>query len=105
MDTMDLIRALVSELTNKDNKTSLEKDILDTWNELYKQPFDEKSAKKQVDSNDITHPDICLTIATYPTTVRVSRSYQPTEADIKYNLKNQLILLASKEWEAKRSGQ
>ncbi len=105
MDTMDLIRALVSELAIKDKRTSLEKDILDTWNELYKQPFDEKSAKKQVDSNDITHTDIYLAIAAMPTTVRVSRSYQPTEVDIKYNLKNQLILLAGKEWEAQRSGE
>lgn len=63
MDTMDLVRALVSELAIKDKRTSLEKDILDTWNELYKQPFDEKSAKKQVDSNDITHPDIDSAIA------------------------------------------
>ena len=101
---MDKVNMLIDALKAKQIITSLEKDILDTWNELYKQPFDEKSAKKQVDSNDITHPDICLTIATYPTTVRVSRSYQPTEADIKYNLKNQLILLAGKEWEAQRSG-
>lgn len=105
MDTMDLVRAMVSELAIKDKKTSLEKDILDTWNELCKQPFDEKSAKKQVDSNDITHPDICLAIAAMPTTIRVPRSHQPTEADIKYNLINQLILLAGKEWEAQRSGQ
>lgn len=104
MDTMDMIRTLVSKLTIKDNKTALEKDILDTWNELYKQPFDKRSAKKQVDSNDITYPDICFTIATYPTTVRVSGYYQPTEADIKYNLTNQLALLANKEWEALRSG-
>ena len=104
MDTMDLIRGLISELMIKDNKTPLEKEILDTWNELYKQPFDEKSEKKQVDHNDITHPDICYTIATYPTTVQVSRSYRPTEVDLKYNLKNQLILLAGKEWEAQCSG-
>lgn len=104
MDTMDLVRALVSELMIKDKRTSLEKDILDTWNELYKQPFDEKSAKKQVDTNDVCHPDICLTIAAMPTTIRVSRAYQLTEADIKYNLKNQLILLAGKKWEAQRNG-
>lgn len=104
MDTMDLVRALVSELAIKDKRTSLEKDIIDTWNELYKQPFDEKSAQEQVDSNDITHPDICLAIAAMPTTTRVPRTYQPTEADIKYNLKNQLILLAGKEWEAQHYG-
>ena len=104
MDTMKLIHSLVSELAIKDKKTALEKDILDTWNKLYKQPFDETSAKQQVKSNDSNYPDICLAIAAMPTTVRVSRSYQPTEADIKYNLTKQLILLAGKEWEAQRNG-
>lgn len=102
---MDTVGLLIEFLKQKKVLTPLEQDILDTWNELYKQPFDEKSAKKQVDSNDITHPDICLTIAAMPTTVRVPRVYQPTEADIKYNLKNQLILLAGKEWEAQRNRQ
>lgn len=104
MDTMNLVHTLVSELAIKDKITSLEKDILDTWSELSKQPFNEKSAKQQVESNDIAHPDIYLAIAAMPTTVRVSKFYQPTEADIKYNLTNQLILLAGKEWEAQRNG-
>ncbi len=37
------------------------------------------------------------TSAAMPTTVRVSRSYQPTEADIRHYRKNQLILPAGKE--------
>ena len=99
---MDLISILINELSAKKEITPLEKDILDTWNELNKNPFDEKTAKKQVDSNDINHPDIFLAIAEMPTTVQMPKTYQPTEYDIKYNLQNQLILLAKKEQEVQR---
>ena len=104
MDKLDLIRELISKLMIKDEKTSIEKDILETWNELIKQPFDKESAHKQVVSNDSNYPDIFFTIAAMPSTVQLPKSYQPTEADIKYNLQNQLILLAGKEWEAQLNG-
>lgn len=100
---MDTISVLIEFLKAKQQITLLEKDILDTWNELNKHPIEMESAKKQVVSNDINYPDICFEIATMPTTVRVSRSYQPTEADIKYNLENQLIRLVKREYEEQRN--
>ena len=76
--------------------TPLEKDILDTWNELQKNPFDCSAAQKQVLQNDAKYPDIFFAIAALPTTV--SRHIeQMTEFDIRYNLENQLAALAAKE--------
>ena len=98
---MDVIKAVIETLRAKREITSLEKDILDTWNELYKVPFDSDSAGRQVNSNDHKYPEIFMAIAAMPTTVQRPSSYIPTEADIKYNLNNQLILLVEKECEAK----
>lgn len=100
---MDRIKILIELLRAKKDITTLEKDILDTWEELYKVPFDENSAKKQVNSNDRSYPEIFLTIAAMPTTIQRPKSYIPTEADIKYNLHHQLTLLAAKEWNEQNS--
>ena len=67
--------------------TPLEKDILDTWNELQKSPFDRSSAQP---------PDILVAIKALPTTV-VRPFDQVTESDIRYNLGKQLEALAVKE--------
>ena len=76
--------------------TPLEKDILDTWNELQKNPFDRSAAQRQVLQNDAKYPEIFLAIAALPTTV--SRPIERmTEFDIRYNLENQLAALAAKE--------
>ena len=39
---------LIEYLRQKQYLTDLEKDILDTWNELQKNPFDRSAAQKQV---------------------------------------------------------
>ena len=39
---------LIAYLRQKQYITDLEKDILDTWNELQKTPFDYRSAQMQV---------------------------------------------------------
>lgn len=60
---MDSCSLLIEALRAKRYITPLEKDILDTWNELQKYPFDINSAERQVVSNDINHPKICLSTA------------------------------------------
>lgn len=75
--------------------TPLEKDILDTWNELQKSPFDRSSAQRQIMQNNVKHPEILFAIQTLPTTV--VRSFdQVTDSDIRYNLEKQLEALAAK---------
>ena len=86
----------IEYLRQKQYLTDLEKDILDTWNELQKNPMDRSAAQKQVLQNDAKYPEIFLAIAALPTTV--SRPIERmTELDIRYNLENQLAALAAKE--------
>ena len=87
---------LIAYLRQKQYIADLEKDILDTWNELQKNPFDRSAAQKQVLQNDAKYPEIFFAIKSMPTTV--SRPIeQMTESDIRYNLENQLAALAAKE--------
>ena len=94
---MDRVNMLIKVLKAKRIITPLEKDILDTWNELHKNPFSMESAEKQVAMNDVNHKDIFDRIAALPTTVVKLRS-TITEADIRYNLINQLNMLVDKEF-------
>lgn len=89
---------LIDFLKLKEEITPLEKDILDTWNELQKSPLDMDSSKKQILSNTISHPDIQAKVNALPTTI-VKPSNQITEADNQYILQCQLVLLAEKEAE------
>ena len=63
----------------------VEKDILDTWNELQKSPFDRSSAQRQIMQNNVKHPEILFAIQALPTTV-VRPFDQVTDSDIRYNL-------------------
>lgn len=90
-------------LRDKYQKTALEKDILDTADELFKNPFDMDTAKKQVLKNNSIHPDICAAIAALPTTERYPNR-APTEEDLGYNLYYQLDFLIMKEVEALNRG-
>lgn len=87
---------LIAALKVKQCRTDLEKDILDTWNELQKKPFDRSSAQRQVIQNNVKYPDIFAVISARPT-VSVRPFTQVTESDIQYNLKEQLTVLALKE--------
>jgi hypothetical protein len=91
--------ALIATLRSKQYITPLEKDILDTWNELNKVPFDMESSLRQILSNDANHLDISAAVNTLPTTVQKPRD-QVTEADRRYILTTQLAFLAQKEMEA-----
>lgn len=100
---MDAISVLIEALRAKKVITSLEKDIVDTWDELYKNPFAMESAERQVAMNDANHKDIFEKIALLPTTVLKPR-YAITENDIRYKLTNQLNMLIEKEWNALNGG-
>lgn len=76
--------------------TPLEKDILDTWNELQKNPFDRISAQVQIVQNNEKYPEIFAMVTALPTT-EVRPFNQASESDIRYNLEKQLIALAIKE--------
>lgn len=87
---------LIEYFRQKQYLTDLEKDILDTWNELQKNPFDRSAAQKQVIQNNAKHPEIFVAIAALPATE--TRPFeQATDSDIRYNLENQLAALAAKE--------
>lgn len=89
--------ALIEYLKQKQYITDLEKDILDTWDELQKDPFDRKSAEQQVLSNDANYRDIAAMVTVLPTTVPKPRE-QITETDLRYNLTMQLAALVAKGW-------
>ena len=89
-------RFLIEYRKQKQYLTDLEKDILDTWNELQKNPFDRSAAQKQVVQNNAKHPEIFVAIAALPATE--TRPFeQATDSDIRYNLEKQLAALAAKE--------
>lgn len=86
----------IEYLKQKHCLTDLEKDILDTWNELQKIPFDRSSAQAQIRQNNLKYPEILTSIAALPATV-VRSFNQATESDIQYNLEKQFVALVAKE--------
>ena len=90
-----LIDSLILSLRAKGVLSGLEKDILDTYKELHKQPFDFSSAMKQIQWNESSYPTLKQTVAEMPTTILKPPS-ELTEADLRYNLSCQLSLLVGK---------
>ena len=101
---MDATSIMIEMLKQKKYITPLEKDILDTWNELQKYPFDMDSAEHQIISNDINHPKVAAMVTSMPTTVPKPRE-QITETDLRYLLTMQLSGLIEKERAVTRNGQ
>ena len=97
------ISALINVLRYSENITPLQKDILDTWHELKKNPFDKDSAQKQIVSNNINHPDIFVAIRVSPGVVQKPFD-AVTQEDMIFNLHRQLACLAEKEMEAHTNG-
>lgn len=95
---MDYNSLLFACLKEKEYLTDLEKDILDTWNEIQKNPFDRVSAQWQVIQNDLKHPELLAVI------IAVYSSTQGT-VDIRDILEKQLMVLLVKEgWPAELAG-
>ena len=89
---------LIAFLRQKQYLTDLEKDILDTENELQKNPFNRCAAEAQVKKNNIKYPNIFATIAALPGTV-IHPFCEAEDADIQSNLNRQLDALIAKELE------
>ena len=89
---------LIAALKVKPYLTDLEKDILDTWNEIQKVPFDRVSAQGQLIQNALKYPELLAVI------IAVYSSAQGT-VDIRDILEKQLMVLLVKEgWPAELAG-
>lgn len=99
------IKGLITELLKQNRLlTPLEQDILDTYNELSKKPFDRNSAIRQSQKNNINHPDIFLEISTNPATV-LKPWAAASDEDVYSSLMSQLEALGKRELEAHRNDQ
>lgn len=101
---MDIVSFVIEFLKQKKVITPLEQDILDTYHELGKTPFDRDASIKKIRENNINYPDIFVAISASPATV-----YKPWEEasdeDVCSNLMSQLGVLAEKEWKVLQCGQ
>lgn len=88
---------LIAALKVKPYLTDLEKDILDTWNEIQKKPFDRASAQRQVIQNTLKYPELLAVI------IAVYSSTQGT-VDIRDILEKQLMVLLVKEGRSAEPG-
>lgn len=100
---MDTLAVLIETLKLKEVITDLESDILETFKEYRRDPFDRKAAEKRMDMNYTKYNDIFKKAAEVPGVVYLPSSALSDE-DILSNLQYQLLLLAKKEWEAQHSG-
>ena len=101
MDSTSLILELLKQ---KGVLTPLEQDILDTYHELDKQPFERNSAIRQSQKNNINHPDIFEEMSTKPTTVLKPWAVASDE-DVYSNLMSQLGALTERELEVLKRAQ
>ena len=100
---MDAISVLIEMLKEKDVITPLEQDILDTYHEASKNPFDRDSAIRQAQKNNCNHPDIFAAISVSPTTV-LKPWNAVSDEDVCSNLTSQLGALVKQEWEVLQGG-
>lgn len=101
---MDSISLILEVLKQKQVITPLEQDILDTYHELNKKPFERDSAIRQSQKNNINHPDIFEEISANPTTVLKPWAVASDE-DVYSNLMSQLGVLTEQELEVLKRGQ
>lgn len=92
-----VISVFVSVLRAQSHLNDLEKDIIDTWNELNRTPFDLESAKSQELHNRTTYPDVQLAVLGMPSTA-VKDPSQLDMNDLVYVLNCQLGLLIAKRF-------
>ena len=101
--TEQQISALINVLRYTNRITPLQKDILDTWDELQKKPFDTDAARRQIVSNNVNHPDLFAAISVMPGVIQKPFD-AVTQEDMIFNLRRQLDGLAAKEMEAHING-
>ena len=77
-------------------KTSRQKDILDTWDEMNKNPFDRRTAINQAKKNKMNHSELVVEITV--ASVVVTRPWEElSDYDIYCNLQWQLEVLIGEE--------
>ena len=101
---MDSISLILEILKQKQVITPLEQDILDTYHEWNKKPFERDAAIRQCQKNNINHPGIFEEISANPTTV-VKPWAVASDEDVYSNLMSQLGALAKREQEVLKRGQ
>lgn len=84
------------------NPSDLEKDIIDTIEEVSKQSLDFNQANARIASNYLKHNELYLKVCSMPNTVSKSPN-QINEMDLRYILKTQLDFLLEKEFKEKYS--
>lgn len=97
------ISALINVLRYTNKITPLQKDILDTWDALQKEPLDTDAAHRQIVSNNMNHPDLFVSISAMPDVIQKPFD-AVTQEDMIFNLRHQLEGLAAKEMEAHING-
>lgn len=101
---MDSTNLIIEMLKQKQFITPLEQDILDTYHELNKRPFERDLAIRQSQKNNMNHPDIFVEISAKPTTV-----FKPwavaSDEDVYSNLMSQFEALVEQELEVLKRGQ
>ena len=95
MNNME-IKALIEYMKQKQFITELEKDILDSWYELKKQPFDRQEIEKKIRENNAKYPEILVAISATPGIVRKPFE-QVTNEEVRNNLIMQIEFLCAKE--------
>lgn len=90
------LSAFINVLRYTKRITPLQKDILDTWDELKKNPFDAESAHKQIVANNYNNPDVFMAISAVPGIVQKT-SMKLTHDDMIFTLRRQLEGLVAKE--------
>ena len=101
---MDVNSLIIELMKQKQVITPLEQDILDTYRELNKKPFERNSAIRQSQKNNVNHPDIFEEISTSPTTV-VKPWAVISDEDVRFTLMSQLGALTEQELEVLKRGQ
>ena len=96
----NIIDAVIKYLETKSNSNELEKDILNTYRELTKQPFDRNGLIKKIKENKakqgfVMQEKILANIQTNYTSKLIPLE-DLTDDELSSNLVNQLLLLCSK---------
>lgn len=97
MNRNDAIKALIEHLNSQRRLTDLEKDILDTLNEINKDHFDRTSAENKIRSNNISYPDLFAVMGAVAAAGAIPLPLPKlSDDDIKNNLQLQFELLCAK---------
>ena len=94
---------IVETIKQLTNPSELEKDILDTIEEISKQHLNMNHAQTRIVLTYKNHEDLYAKVNALPTTVQ-KRHDQIGEMDLRYILQMQLDFLLEKEWEETHHG-